>query len=162
MAKTLQASPVDEPRLARYNAQRIGFTSGVVAAVVMLVAIVVLRVLSGALSLPEVFAEGLLVLMPGALFSAVLDVLQHAAKPLFYLAVVIGMLIVGGLIGRWYANEPTWKQAARIVVGAWLILGLGAYTVLGAGIFGQHLQAGPIWHAAAPLLVGGGFGVWLE
>jgi hypothetical protein len=52
MANTLQAWPLDEPRLARYNAQRIGFTSGVVAAVVMLVAIVVLRVLSGVLSLP--------------------------------------------------------------------------------------------------------------
>ena len=43
---------------------------------------------------------------------------QYTAE---YLAVVIGMLIVGGLIGRWYANDPTWKQAARIVVGAWLI-----------------------------------------
>jgi DMSO/TMAO reductase YedYZ molybdopterin-dependent catalytic subunit len=159
MANTLQPSLADGPRLEHYNAQRIGFTSGVIAAVVMLVAIVVLRALSGVLSLPEVVAEGLLVLMPGAMFSAVLDVLQHAAKPLFYLAVVIGMLIVGGLIGRWYANEPTWKQAARIVVGAWLILGLGAYTVLGAGIFGQHLQAGPIWHGISLLIVFGVFGV---
>jgi DMSO/TMAO reductase YedYZ molybdopterin-dependent catalytic subunit len=159
MANTLQPSLADGPRLEHYNAQRIGFTSGVIAAVVMLVAIVVLRALSGVLSLPEVVAEGLLVLMPGAMFSAVLDVLQHAAKPLFYLAVVIGMLIVGGLIGRWYANEPTWKQVARIVVGAWLILGMGAYTVLGAGIFGQHLQAGPIWHGISLLIVFGVFGV---
>jgi DMSO/TMAO reductase YedYZ molybdopterin-dependent catalytic subunit len=161
MANRLQAPPTDEPRLARYNAQRIGFTSGVVAAAVMLGAIVLLRVLSGVLSLPEVVAEGLLVLMPGALFSAVLDVLQHAAKPLFYLAVVIAMLIVGGLIGRWYANEPTWQRAARIAIGVWLILGLGAYTVLGAGIFGQHLQAGPIWHGLSLLIVVGVFGVAL-
>src|SRR6266849_413908 len=121
MANTLQASPTDEPRLARYNAQRIGFTSGVVAAAIMLVAIVLLRVLSGVMSLPEVVAEGLLVIMPGALFSAVLDALQHAAKPLFYLAVGVGMLVVGGLIGRWYATEPTWKQAARIAIGACLV-----------------------------------------
>lgn len=161
MANTLQAPRTDEPQLARYNALRIGFTSGVVAAVVMLVAIVLLRVLSGVLSLPEIVAEGLLVLMPGALFSAVLDVLQHAAKPLFYLAVVIGMLIVGGLIGRWYATQPTWKQAARIVVGVWLVLGLGAYTVLGAGIFGQHLQAGPIWHGVSLLIVASVFGAAL-
>ena len=50
MANTLQAQPTDEPRLARYNAQRIGFTSGALAAAVMLVAIVLLRVLSGVLS----------------------------------------------------------------------------------------------------------------
>src|SRR6266536_3200600 len=59
------------------------------------------------------------------------------------------------------AGMPTWQQAARIVVGAWLILGLGAYTVLGAGIFGQHLQAGPIWHGASLLIVVGVFGLAL-
>src|ERR1700736_2069967 len=118
----------------------------------MVVAIVVLRGLSGVLSLPEVIAEGLLVLMPGALFSAVLDSLQHAAKPLFYLAVGIGMLIVGGFLGQVYATQTTWKQIAKIVIGAWLVIGVGVYTVLGAGIFGQHLQAGSIWHGASLLV----------
>src|SRR4030088_1257450 len=125
MANTLQPSLADGPRLEHYNAQRIGFTSGVVAAAVMLVAIVILRALSGVLSLPEVLAEGLLVLMPGALFSAVLDSLQHAAKPLFYLAVCIGMVVVGGFLGRWYARQPTWRQALKIVGGVWLVFGRG-------------------------------------
>src|SRR5438093_4248223 len=129
MANTLQTPPTHEPRLAHYNAQRIGFTSGVVAAVVMLVAIVLLRVLSGVLSLPEIVAEGLLVNMPGALFSAVLDALQHAAKPLFYVAVAVGMLIVGGVIGRFYARQPTWQQAAKIIVVAWLAVGLVVHTL---------------------------------
>src|SRR6266536_2153360 len=114
MADTLEAPIHAERRLAPYNAQRIGFASGVLAAIVMLVAIVVLRALSGVLSLPEAIAEGVLTRMPGALFSAILDTLQHAAKPLFYFAVVIGMLIVGGFIGRWYATNPGWQQAARI------------------------------------------------
>src|SRR5919198_184707 len=125
MADTLHAhapqdGPAPESRLAWYNAQRLGFSAGVIAAAAMLVAIVVLRVLSGALSLPEVVAEGLLTLMPGALFSAVLDSLQRAAKPLFYLAVAIGMLVVGGLLGRWYAADPGWKRAAKMVAGVWL------------------------------------------
>src|SRR5438270_3238863 len=120
MADTLQAAPPTEPRLATYNARRLGFSAGVLAAGVMLVAIIVLRVLSGALSLPEVVAEGLLVLMPGALFSAVLDSLQHAAKPLFYLAVAIGMLVVGGFLGRWYAAEPGLRRTVSIVLGAWV------------------------------------------
>jgi len=163
LADTLKApAQVDRaPSLARYNASRIGFAAGVVAAALMLVAIVVLRVLSGVTSLPEVVAEGLLINMPGALFSAVLDSLQHAAKPLFYLAVGIGILIVGGLLGRLYATEPTWRQIAKIVVGVWLVIGLGVYTLLGAGIFGQHLQAGPIWHGGSLLVVVGVFGVAL-
>jgi hypothetical protein len=161
MTDTLDPPQTYEPRLAEYNSRRIGFTAGVVAGVVMLLAIVILRLLSGVVSLPEVVAEGLLVMMPGALFSAVLDSLQHAAKPLFYLAVGIGMLIVGGFLGRWYSSQPTWKQAVKIVLGAWLVFGVGIYTILGGGIFGQHLQAGPIWHAVSLLVVFGVFGVAL-
>jgi DMSO/TMAO reductase YedYZ molybdopterin-dependent catalytic subunit len=161
MADTLERADVGTRRLAAYNARRIGFAAGVLAAAVMLLAIVVLRLLSGVTSLPEVVAEGLLVLMPGALFSAVLDSLQHAAKPLFYLAIGIGMLIVGGVLGRWYANQPTWSQALKIVLGAWLVFGLGVYVILGAGLFGQHLQAGAVWHAASLLIVFGVFGLAL-
>src|SRR5437016_9014853 len=153
MADTLQAPDVEARRLPVYNAQRIGFAAGVLAAAVMLVAIVVLRLLSGVTSLPEVVAEGLLVVMPGALFSAVLDSLQHAAKPLFYISVGIGMVVVGGLLGRWYGTQPTWTQAAKIAVGTWLVFGVGIYTILGAGIFGQHLLAGAVWHAASLLIV---------
>jgi DMSO/TMAO reductase YedYZ molybdopterin-dependent catalytic subunit len=163
MADTLKAPALGPaPALPAYNSRRIGFASGVVAAVLMLVAIVVLRVLSGVLSLPEVVAEGLLMNMPGAVFSAVLDSLQHAAKPLFYVAVGIGMLVVGGFLGRLYSSAPTWTQIAKIVIGAWLVIGVGAYTVLGAGIFGQHLQAGLIWHGVSLLVVVGVFGLALS
>jgi DMSO/TMAO reductase YedYZ molybdopterin-dependent catalytic subunit len=161
MADTLHAPPVETPRLAAYNARRIGFAAGVLAAAVMLAAIVVLRLLSNVTSLPEVVAEGLLVLMPGALFSAVLDSLQHAAKPLFYLAIGIGTLLVGGLLGRWYANQPRWSQALRIVLGMWLVFGVGVYVILGAGLFGQHLQAGALWHGASLLIVFAVFGIAL-
>jgi DMSO/TMAO reductase YedYZ molybdopterin-dependent catalytic subunit len=161
MTGTLETPLVDEPHLAKYNAQRIGFTAGVIAAAVMLVAIIVLRLLSGVESLPEIVAEGILVNLPGALFSAVLDALQHSAKPLFYLAVAIGILLVGGLLGRWFGARPTWQRATQIVIGAWLVFGLGVYMLLGGGIFGQHLQAGPIWHAGSLLIVFGVYGITL-
>ena len=161
MTETLEAPIGDQARLAEYNAHRIGFTAGVIAAAIMLIAVGILRVLSGVESLPEVVAEGILVNLPGALFSAVLDSLQHSAKPLFYLAIAIGVLIVGGLLGRWFAARPTWQRAAQIVVAAWILFGVGVYTVLGAGIFGQRLQAGPIWHGASLLVVFGVFGVSL-
>jgi DMSO/TMAO reductase YedYZ molybdopterin-dependent catalytic subunit len=161
MTDMLQAPVEDTPRLPAYNARRIGFAAGVAAAAVMLLAIVVLRALSDVMSLPEVVAEGLLMLLPGVLFSAVLDSLQHAAKPLFYLAVGIGILIVGGVFGRWYADRPGWGQVVRLVLGIWLVFGLGVYTILGAGFYGQHLQAGLLWHAASLLIVFGVFGVAL-
>jgi len=161
MTDTLQAPDVGAPRLAAYNARRIGFAAGVAAAAIMLLAIVLLRLLSGVMSLPEVVAEGLLMLLPGVLFSAVLDSLQHAAKPLFYLAVGIGILIVGGLFGRWYADRPGWGQVLRLVLGVWLVFGIGVYTILGAGLFGQHLQAGVLWHAVSLLIVIGVFGIAL-
>src|SRR5882724_4728744 len=147
MTDTLDKPAAPARELPRYNAQRIGFAAGVIAAVAMLIAVVVLRALSGVVSLPEVIADGVLTLLPGALFSTVLDALQRSAKPLFYVAVVVGMLIVGGFLGRYYATAPGWKQAARLVGGVWALFGVGVYTVLGAGIFGQHLIAGPIWHA---------------
>ncbi len=161
MTDTLEAAPSSAPRLPDYNARRIGFTAGVIAAAVMLLAIVVLRLLSGVESLPEIVAEGILVNLPGALFSAVLDQLQHSAKPLFYLGIAIGMLIVGGLLGRWFAGAPTWQRLAKIVIGVWLIFGLGVYLVLGAGFFGQFLQAGPVWHGLSLLLVFGVYAVAL-
>lgn len=161
MAGTLEAAEVDQSRLAEYNAQRIGFAAGVIAAAAMLVAIVVLRLLSGVESLPEIVAEGILVNLPGALFSAVLDSLQHAAKPLFYLGIGIGILVVGGVLGRFFASRPTWQRSLQIGLGAWVGFGLVVYTLLGAGLFGQHLQAGTIWHGGSLLIVFGVFSVAL-
>ncbi|HEY3059713.1 MAG TPA: molybdopterin-dependent oxidoreductase [Chloroflexota bacterium] len=147
--------------LTEYNSRRFGFAAGLAAAAIMLLAIALLRALSGVSSLPEIVAEGILARLPGALFSTVLDALQHAAKPLFYVTVGIGMLVVGGLLGRWYGAQPGWTSALRLVIGTWLVFGLVVYTVLGAGIFGQALSAGPIWHGLSLLVVFTVFGVSL-
>src|SRR5918911_4069712 len=135
-----------DPALEAYNARRFGFAAGVVAALVMLVAIVMLRLASGTLSLPEVVADGFLLLLPGAVFSTILDTLQRSAKPIMYLGVAVGMVIVGGGLGRWYAGRPDWKRAAWLVGTVWLTFGVVIYTVAGAGVFGSRLQAGPLWH----------------
>src|SRR6185503_9249263 len=161
MTDTITPTTTAQEPLEDYNSRRFGFAAGVGAAAIMLLAIALLRALSGVLSLPEIVAEGILARMPGALFSSVLDALQHAAKPLFYVSVGVGMLLVGGLLGRWYGEEPGWKRAARIVIGCWLVFGLVLYTLLGAGIFGQALQAGPIWHGLSLLVVFVVFGVAL-
>jgi DMSO/TMAO reductase YedYZ molybdopterin-dependent catalytic subunit len=161
MTGTVEPQVRDEPRLPEYNAQRIGFTAGVIAAAVMLIAIVILRLLSGVESLPEIVADGVLVMLPGAVFSAVLDALQHSAKPLFYLGIAIGILVVGGLLGRFFASRPTRRRAIEIVLGTWIVFGVGVYVLLGGGIFGQNLQAGSIWHGGSLLIVFGVYGLAL-
>src|SRR5919202_1190851 len=148
--------------LDTYNARRFGFAAGVVAALVMLVAIVVLRLASGAISLPEIVADGFLLLLPGAVFSTILDTLQRSAKPIMYLGVAVGMVIVGGGLGRWYASSPSWKQVAVVVATVWLTFGLVVYTIAGAGVFGSQLQAGPAWHAVTLLGVFAIYGVTLH
>src|ERR687886_261140 len=97
--------------LDAYNARRFGFAAGVVAALVMLVAIVLLRLASGTISLPEIVADGFLLLLPGALFSTILDTLQRSAKPIMYLGVAVGMIIVGGGLGRWYGGGAPRERA---------------------------------------------------
>jgi DMSO/TMAO reductase YedYZ molybdopterin-dependent catalytic subunit len=144
--ETVAPSRPDPVVLSLANRQRLGFAAGVAAALVMLVAMVVLRLIAEVPSLLEILSDGILLLLPGALFSAVLDQLQHAAKPLFYVALAIGTLVVGGALGRWYASSPTLGRALKIGLGAWLVFGLGMYSVLGAGPFGQFLNAGPLWH----------------
>src|SRR5918911_4511175 len=105
-----------DPALEAYNARRFGFAAGVVGALVMLVAIIVLRLASGAISLPEIVANGFLLLLPGALFSTILDTLQRSAKPIMYLGVAVGMVVVGGGLGRVYGARPEGERAAWVVV----------------------------------------------
>jgi DMSO/TMAO reductase YedYZ molybdopterin-dependent catalytic subunit len=147
--------------LSRSNRVRLGFAAGVGAALVMLLAMALLRLVSGVPSMAEILADGLLLLLPGAAFSALLDALQRAAKPLLYAGIAIGALVVGGGLGRWYAGKPSARRAGSIVLGAWLVFGVGVYSVAGAGAFGQRLAAGPLWHGATLLGVFAAYGLSL-
>ncbi len=144
-----------EGRLAAIerNGSRFGFAAGVAAALVFLLAIALLRLASGIVSLPEVLADGLLLVLPGAAFSAILDALQRAAKPLLYFGVAVGTLLVGGLLGSWYGGRPDRRRALSIVGGTWLAFGLVVYMLVGAGPFGASLSAGPVWHGGSLLVL---------
>src|SRR5919198_5703465 len=146
-----EATMDSPPAPARRDLLRRGFAAGVLAALVLLDGVLVLRLISGAVSLPEIVADGVLLALPGALSSAIIDTLQKAAKPLLYVGVAAGTLVVGGMLGRYYASEPRWRRAIAIAVGAWLFFGLGLYTLVGAGLFGAGLTAGPWWHGASLL-----------
>ncbi|MDP8924465.1 MAG: hypothetical protein M3O34_16545, partial [Chloroflexota bacterium] len=127
------------------DARRHGFLAGVLAALAMTAVMAVLRLTTGVLSLPEILGEAIVTLMPAAVFSAILDVLQKAAKPLLYVGIFVGQLLVGGLLGRWYvASERSWGRALKLALVVWLVVGVVALPALGAGLFGSVVRAGAL------------------
>src|SRR5438094_10526197 len=88
------------------GSSRVGFVAGATAAAVAVLVLLLLRVAVGGPSLPELVQEGIVQLLPGALFSTLLDQLRFAGKPLLFGSIVIGMLLFGGAIGGWYGARP--------------------------------------------------------
>lgn len=138
---------------------RHGFVAGVVAALVMTAAMAVLRVTTGTPSLPEIVGDAIVGLMPAATFSAILDVMQKSAKPTLYTGIFVGMLLVGGLLGRGFVfGEPTWRRAFTLAAVVWATIGLVILPVLGAGLFGgSGLRTGLVALAIQLALVIGSF-----
>jgi DMSO/TMAO reductase YedYZ molybdopterin-dependent catalytic subunit len=129
----------------------LGFVAGGVAAVLAVLALLVLRVALGGPSLPEILQEGIVQRLPGALFSAALDQLRFAGKPLLFGSILIGMVVVGGGIGAWYARrERSVEASALIALAAYLLVGLVLLPAFGAGVFGGARQvAVPVWLTTA-------------
>jgi len=94
------------------HVQRHGFVAGIIAALVMTAAMAVLRYTTGTPSLPEQVGEAIIGLMPAAVFSAILDVMQKAAKPTLYVGIFWGCWWSAACSG---GASPTaiWPGAAR-------------------------------------------------
>jgi DMSO/TMAO reductase YedYZ molybdopterin-dependent catalytic subunit len=129
------------------------FVAGVLAAVTMTAAMAVLRVASGVPSLPELLGDGFVRVLPGEIFSKLLDVLLRAAKPLLEAGILLGQLAVGGLLGRLYGRAPGWSRALTIVGAIWLIVGVVLLPLLGLGLFASGLRSGGLPVAASLLAV---------
>jgi DMSO/TMAO reductase YedYZ molybdopterin-dependent catalytic subunit len=141
------------------------FLAGLLAAAVMTVAMAILRLTSGVLSLPEMIGEGVIRLLPPQVFSRILDALLGAAKPSLELGILLGQLLTGGLLGRIYARKPGWRSALVIAMGVWLVVGVALLPLLGLGLFGSALRAGGVAIGAtllAVFLVFGAALVWLH
>src|SRR5687768_4109493 len=107
------------------------FLAGLLAAVVMTAAMIILRLTTGVLSLPELLGEGFIRVLPPEVFSRILDVLLRAAKPALEAGILVGQLVLGGLLGMLYARDPSWKRALAIVGAVWLIVGVILLPLLG-------------------------------
>jgi len=135
------------------------FLAGVGAALVMTVAMAVLRATTGTPSLPEIVGEAIVSLMPASLFSAILDAMQRAAKPTLFAGIFAGMLAVGGMLGKGFAyGDLTWRRALTLAAVVWVAFGLVILPLLGVGLFGASaVRAGMTTLAIQLALVVGTF-----
>ena len=81
-----------------------GLGAGTGAALVMMLAMLALRFLVGLPTIPELMLNALLMLMGGEAFSAALDTLYYAGRPLLFAAILEGILLLGVLLGLIYAR----------------------------------------------------------
>jgi DMSO/TMAO reductase YedYZ molybdopterin-dependent catalytic subunit len=134
------------------------FLAGIGAALAMTAAMAVLRYTTGTPSLPEILGEAIIGLMPAPVFSFILDTMQHAAKPTLYVGIFVGMLAVGGLLGKGFAyGELSWSRAFKLAAIVWALVGLIILPLLGVGLFGSGIRAGTVTLAIQLALVVGSF-----
>ena len=130
----------------RREARRRGFQAGVIAGVPMVLAMLILSSAAGLPTLPDLFADPILFLIPGVVFGALIDALQFTAKSLLLAGLLLGQLAVCGLVGRLWAERlaaspsPKPWQTAALAVGVIYVLFEGVLLpLLGQGVFPNWL-----------------------
>jgi DMSO/TMAO reductase YedYZ molybdopterin-dependent catalytic subunit len=109
--------------------------AGAAAGLMMAACMFALRVLTGAATLPELFEDQVLALVPGTVFSFVLDRLQFAAKPLLLVALAFTAVPVGAVLGWLFGKmwpDQRWHDRAEVVGG--MAYGLTFWLVLEAAV----------------------------
>ena len=151
---------MDERRTAGW----IGFGAGVVAAALMGVAMLVVRMAAGVPSYPELIGNALTSNVPIALFNLSTGTLGTETKPLLFSIIVLCMVAVGGLLGLLYTRrlcrpDQGWRgllfPAVRLGGIVWLVLMLVLSPLVGAGVLGISLRGGPTGYLLTGLLLCG-------
>lgn len=133
------------------------FYTGAVAALLATVVMMALGLLAGAPIAPQLIADRLTALIPIGVFDKILGSLENGAKPLLFIGVVLGQVVVGGL-----AAMLAYRIAARgvrlslifggLLLGAWAVLALVLAPIGAIGLVGSHSLAG-IWKTGLSFLV---------
>ncbi len=126
---------------------RSGYIPGIVAALIASVVMLLLGRVWGAPVPTQLLSDRITSLTPVDVFGAILGKLESSAKPLIFVLLFIGQLVIGGLIGALLDgllkrdNSPL-RLFGAISVVTFAILGF-VFAPLGeVGIFGQHSSAG--------------------
>ncbi len=134
---------------------------GVTAALWMTALMFAHRLIFGIASVPGLITERVIPLVPGQASGDILGRVGQFAKLIPELSAIIAQLIVGGMIGAWYArawgraDAPAWKRWAfgpLVALGLWLATLAALWPVLGENYHGRPLGAGRVLTVAAILV----------
>lgn len=124
------------------------FWAGVVAAAAALAVLYAARSAAGIATPTELLADRFTTLLPLSVFSALLSVLEDAAKPTLNVALILGQLAAGGVGGvlfvRRVPSGPGLGLAGLVLALAlWFVLGAVLMPLVDAGLFATAAVAGP-------------------
>ena len=158
----------------RKGVSKAGFLAGLLAAVAMVLFMVALRLTVGSTSLVEALADWFTEITPPRLFDILLTTLQTKAKPLLYVGLIGGMVLMGGFAGTLYGvlsyriglgqHQPLLRGLVGglgLALGAFLFTGLVITPLIGAGLFGTSFSGGIGGFTATTLLSYAVYGVSL-
>ncbi len=145
--------------LSREQRFWIGFTAGLSAGVIATALMLLLSIVSGGISLPEVFGSELTALMPPQLFDYLHRTIGGDAKHYLFYGILVGQCLVFALSGALYnlwahtrresdasnsqrRGRLSWYDALLLALILWAATGLLLLPLTGAGIFGAQLGIG--------------------
>lgn len=133
--------------MRRVPISRSGCLPGVVAALIASVTMLLLGKLWGAPVPAQLLADRITALTPVSVFGAILGKLESSAKPLIFVLLLIGQILVGGLAGAIVAGflkrgATPLKLFAVTAAATVALLGFVFAPLGNAGLFGQHSSAG--------------------
>jgi DMSO/TMAO reductase YedYZ molybdopterin-dependent catalytic subunit len=113
------------------------FGIGVTAALGFVVVQLLVRLVAKVPSIVEIVQDRLVLLLPGQLFSFILDRLLYLGKPLFFVSLLIGVVVVLGGIGIAAVRS---REPVLVAAALWLASGLVELLVTGEGFFGGKAE----------------------
>jgi DMSO/TMAO reductase YedYZ molybdopterin-dependent catalytic subunit len=94
------------------------------------------RVAHAVPTLPELAQDRLVLLLPGSLFSELLDRFLYLGKPILFSSLLLAQVLFGGLLGLLLGRG---RRMLLIVPALWLVTGLVLLPLAGHGVFTQSL-----------------------
>ena len=154
------------PRVSNVAGLAVGFIAGLI----MTVFLVALRFALDTPVILEVLADWLTKITPAVIFDFVLERFQVSAKPLMFVGLLVGQVVVGAALGLSYARYSSrllfeewdrWQRGLLIAVVLWLGIMVVVTPVIGAGLFGVSLPEGPWGYLVTTFLALAAYGVSL-
>jgi DMSO/TMAO reductase YedYZ molybdopterin-dependent catalytic subunit len=159
-----------ENAMGKRRAVWIGFAAGVVAAALMGIVMLIVRMAAGVPTYPELIGNALGAHVPIALFNASTGTLGTGTKPALFSLLMTIMVLVGGALGILYTARLARPDrglrgvlfpAVRLGGIVWLVVMLVLSPIVGAGFLGASLPDGPTGYLLTGLLLFGLYAVTL-